>query len=91
LRIPHQIQRSERRNGSAPAEHQGGKAEEIGVGILPRMRREAGLVTNLLQERGAIPFFFAGNLRQQQTFVAARADQQPVLPDVDLLDIHHTA
>jgi hypothetical protein len=47
--MPEKIQRNERRNRLALAEHQGGKTEEIGVGILPRAPRQAGLVTSLLQ------------------------------------------
>jgi hypothetical protein len=89
--MPEKIQRNERRNRLALAEHQGGKTEEIGVGILPRAPRQAGLVTSLLQESRSIPFLFAGDLRQQQALMTARADQQAVMSNADLLNVHHAA
>jgi len=91
LRIAEKIQRSERGHRSSLAEHQGRETEEIGAGILPCAPRQAGLVTNLLQESAPIPFLVARHLRQQQTFGAALADQQAVLSNADLLNVHHAA
>jgi len=91
LRIPEKIQRSERRHRSALAEHQGSETEEIGVGVLPCTPRQARLVANLLQKSCPIPSLFARHLRQQQALVAALADQQAVLPNADLLNVHHAA
>jgi len=49
-----------------------------------------GLGAGLFQKLLSIPFLFHGHLRKQESLVCAVLHEQPVLADLDLLNVHHT-
>jgi hypothetical protein len=73
------------------AKHNSSKQEDVGTLILPARRVHPRLDAGFFQKSGTIPSRFQGNLREQDTFKIAVLHQQPVLSDVDLLNIQHAS
>lgn len=69
------------------SEHFRGKLFNAAVPCSPALRRKSCFYTGLAQERDAVPAVFGGYLGEQQSGVAATADDQTVPSDDDLFGV----
>jgi len=83
------VQGIDRRHRLAFVEYQRRETEEIGGGVLPGARRQSGLVANFLQQRGAVPFFSVATCGRNKPSLVAGVNQHAVLPEANLLNVHH--
>ena len=73
------------------AKYDRGKPEDVGILVLPAIRRHLRLDAGFFKKLHSIPVLLHGNLGKQKSFVVAVFHQQPMLTDLYFMHVEHAS